>query len=114
MANRVFPKPVSPQSANEKYDCCKQGVYDKGLQAHVIELGKIYFVVTDKLEITKRGMMHNYKQCDRNLELPVLISDKHGAADESNKVHLEQSVHLVNKLCHKNSKYYTHYILIKI
>jgi hypothetical protein len=58
-------------------------------------------------------MMSHDNDHDRYLEPPILIGNENGAANEREKVHFEQSVHLVDILSHEDTQYDAKDILIK-
>src|SRR5437763_101825 len=114
MTLAVFFEIISPQATDKKDNGRKRNVEDKRLQIHVVELCKINSLKACILQIPENGMMNNDNQNDGQLNFPILIRDKNGAADKSHKVHLEHAMHLVNKLSHENAKHRTQYILIQI
>src|SRR6185437_6417166 len=78
-----------PQSTDKKYDGSQESMDDKGLEGHVIELGKIDLVIAEVLEIAKGGVMDDDQCGEGNLQFPVLKGDENRAADKGDEMHFE-------------------------
>src|SRR6185437_14431198 len=86
----------------------------KGLKGHIIQLGKIDFVIPDVLEIAEGRMMHYDQQRERYLQFPILIGDQNCAADKGDEMHFEQPMHLIDILGHEYAEYQAYDILVSI
>jgi hypothetical protein len=48
----------------------------KGGEIHILELGKVYFLVSHVLQVGKRSMMNINDQDQGNLQSPVVINNE--------------------------------------
>src|SRR5258708_1231926 len=87
---------------------------DKSLQVQIVEARKMNSRITAVLKVIENGMVCDDKEQEGNLEFPLLIGNENSAADESEKMHLEQAVHLVDVLRHKKGQYRAEHILVEI
>jgi len=87
---------------------------DKGVEVEVIELGEIDGRVPAVLEIVEDRMMQDDKDQQGDLQFPFLVGDEDSAGDESNKMHFEEPMHLIDVLRHEQSDHDAENVLIKV
>src|SRR5258708_36381033 len=87
---------------------------DKSLQVQIVEARKMNRRISAVLKVIENGMVCDDKDQQGNLQFPLLIGNENSAADESEKMHLEQAVDVVDVLGHKKGQYRAEHILVEI
>ena len=89
-------------------------MHNKGSKVQIFQSCEIDMCIARVLQVVENAVVQNYNGQYGYLQFPFLIGDENGAANKGKEVHLEQAVHLVNELRHKDAKHRAQHILIKV
>src|SRR5690606_18192552 len=106
------PKIITPVPTHE-YNQGRQGsMENKGLQGHIIQLGKVDFLHAGILKPCKQSMVNDYDGNQGDLKLPIVVCYKGKRSYKYKEVHFEHAMHLINELRYKQGTDTATYVLI--